>query len=210
MSDGKVHYTNRKKRKYWLHKRFSKKGTPCYYFSAKQNKERLVDEVPDGWVIWEHPESFQPFLRKVMPRVISLEEEELIQHYLEESPHVDEFMVDVRGSQVTIYAAERVEPISQRLSKLFGRDVTKDLDDDALLKMLQGEFAQQVFFAQPCVASLRFTLVDEEKRLFSTERWCCRGSIDDWIDLPNSGSLKSVCEALVPHIGQESFYDLSW
>ena len=57
---------------------------------------------------------------------------------------------------------------------------------------------------------LRFTLIDSNKRIFSTERWCFRGSIDDWISLfeYDDGSLHELCEDLFPHLGQESFYDI--
>ena len=58
---------------------------------------------------------------------------------------------------------------------------------------------------------LRFTLVDEEKRTFSVQRWCFRGSIDDWIDLWSSGhhgKLLDLVRKFCPHIGQDSFFDL--
>lgn len=59
-------------------------------------------------------------------------------------------------------------------------------------------------------AMLRFTLVDNNKRHFFAERWCFRGSIDDWVTIYSLGSdsLETLCEALFPHLGKESFYDL--
>lgn len=36
---------------------------------------------------------------------------------------------------------------------------------------------------------LRFTLVDEDARLFAAERWCFFGSIDDWVPLSGGGDL---------------------
>jgi hypothetical protein len=58
----------------------------------------------------------------------------------------------------------------------------------------------------PC---LKFTLYDDDKRLFETSRWCYRGSIDDWLPLfcdprPLSELAKNYC----PHIGEESFFEL--
>jgi len=58
----------------------------------------------------------------------------------------------------------------------------------------------------PC---LKFTLCDEDKRLFVPHRWCFRGSIDDWIvlcGLPNS--LPDLAEEYCPYIGEESFFVL--
>ena len=36
---------------------------------------------------------------------------------------------------------------------------------------------------------LRFTLDDKKDRTFRVQRWCFKGSIDDWIDLWMSGGL---------------------
>ena len=58
---------------------------------------------------------------------------------------------------------------------------------------------------------MRFTLVDEKDRTFRVQRWCFRGSIDQWIDLWMSGSegkLSDLVKKFCPHIGQESFYEL--
>ena len=55
----------------------------------------------------------------------------------------------------------------------------------------------------------KFTLCDDDKRLFAVSRWCYRGSIDDWF--PLSGGLKPLSELarkFCCHIGNESFYEL--
>ena len=55
---------------------------------------------------------------------------------------------------------------------------------------------------------LRFTLSDADRRLFSVERFCFRGSIDDWINLAVMVPLEESIADYVPHLGEESFYDL--
>jgi hypothetical protein len=55
---------------------------------------------------------------------------------------------------------------------------------------------------------LRFTLIDEDSRKFAAERWCFKGSIDDWIYVSGSGDLATLVKRYAPHIGQESFYEL--
>ncbi len=47
-----VTYTNRKGRKYYLHRGVTKTGKPRYYFSRKEKGE-LVDEIPTGYEINE-------------------------------------------------------------------------------------------------------------------------------------------------------------
>jgi len=55
---------------------------------------------------------------------------------------------------------------------------------------------------------MRFILEDEEKRLFSVERYCFRGSVDDWIQIGGAQHLKTVVEKFMPHLGRESFFEL--
>jgi hypothetical protein len=58
---------------------------------------------------------------------------------------------------------------------------------------------------------LRFTLVDEDDRTFHAQRWCFRGSVDDWIGLWSSGGdgpLTDLVKRFCPHVGRESFYEL--
>ena len=71
-----VQYKNHKGDVYYLYEKFSKKGIACYYFSSKL-KENPLQEIPEGCEIWEHPETFQVFLRKIVPCLITQEEKEL-------------------------------------------------------------------------------------------------------------------------------------
>ncbi len=58
-------------------------------------------------------------------------------------------------------------------------------------------------------ACLKFTLCDDDRRLFAASRWCYRGSIDDWIPLfAGRESLSALAKNLCPHIGEESFFEL--
>ncbi len=57
-------------------------------------------------------------------------------------------------------------------------------------------------------AMLRFVLIDEKERKFSVQRYCFLGSIDDWIDLGESGSLKNLVKTYVKHLGKDSYYEL--
>ncbi len=56
----------------------------------------------------------------------------------------------------------------------------------------------------------RFILVDPEQRLFTAERFCFRGRIDDWMPLLSSGeeSLQTLATRYVKHLSEDSFYEL--
>jgi hypothetical protein len=55
---------------------------------------------------------------------------------------------------------------------------------------------------------LRFTLINDDCRKFAAERWCFRGSIDDWIPVSGCGDLAQLVQRYAAHIGKESFYEL--
>ncbi len=49
---------------------------------------------------------------------------------------------------------------------------------------------------------------DRETRAFATERFCFRGSVDDWIHIGGPGPLAEQVEKYVKHLGRESMYEL--
>jgi hypothetical protein len=58
----------------------------------------------------------------------------------------------------------------------------------------------------PC---LRFSLCDDDKRLFKASRWCYRGSIDGWFALCGGPKpLSQLAADYCRHIGEESFFEL--
>jgi len=55
---------------------------------------------------------------------------------------------------------------------------------------------------------MRFTLHDEDRRTFVVERFCFRGLVDDWMFIGLPDSLDVVLQEFLPHLGQESFFEL--
>ena len=55
---------------------------------------------------------------------------------------------------------------------------------------------------------MRFILDDPEKRDYHAERWCFRGSIDDWICASHSGKIETLAGKLIPTLGTDDFYEL--
>jgi hypothetical protein len=55
---------------------------------------------------------------------------------------------------------------------------------------------------------LRFTLLDPKQRRFDAERMCYLGSIDDWLELGQTGPVAELARALIPTLGTDEFYDL--
>ncbi len=55
---------------------------------------------------------------------------------------------------------------------------------------------------------MRFTLSDPDERTYDAERWCYRGSVDDWIYAGHSGKIEQLARELVPTLGTDDFYEL--
>ena len=51
---------------------------------------------------------------------------------------------------------------------------------------------------------MQFILVDEKRRSFLPQRYCFRGSIDDWISIGLPDTLANVVKAYVKHLGKQS------
>ncbi len=58
------------------------------------------------------------------------------------------------------------------------------------------------------MAMMRFILVDQKYREYKAQRYCFKGSIDDWIELDRSDDLQKLANRYCYHLGKESFYDL--
>jgi hypothetical protein len=54
----------------------------------------------------------------------------------------------------------------------------------------------------------RFQLTDKTKRLFSANRWCFLGNIEDWHLLDSERSLADLAKKYLKHIRKQSFYEL--
>ena len=57
-------------------------------------------------------------------------------------------------------------------------------------------------------AVFRFILVDPEQRLFAPERYCFRGSVDNWISVGPEESIEKLASEYLKHLGQDSMFDL--
>ena len=55
---------------------------------------------------------------------------------------------------------------------------------------------------------MRFKLVNATDRIFIAERFCSRGSINDWIPIGDAGNLSELSWKYIRHINNDSFYEL--
>ena len=87
---------------------------------------------------------------------------------------------------------------SETFSEMFTR-ARPDLDPTQIAALV----AQAVHY----FPMIQFLLEDEQRRIFTAQRYCFRGAIDDWIDI-GYGPLTQLVKQYVPHLGQESYFEL--
>ncbi len=188
-----VEYTNRKGKKYYLNVGKTKTGKPRYYFSMK-TREKLAEEIPEGYEIYEHPGNAQVFLRKEIPPLITELEKKLIEKELKELDGSRLYIADVKGEEIVIYESNKnVED----LKEVFG-SISHDTS----------RFENIIKSKTTYSPIMKFILVDEKKRTVIVNRYCFLGSIDDWINVAGPMHLKEASEAFSQHLGKESFFDV--
>lgn len=190
-------YLNRRGERYYLLQGTTRTGKPRYYVSRKAGGVP-VEQVPEGYEIYEHPERGLVSVRKVRPsRVLPVERERLTQ-WTRQFAGTEYFFVDVQADSLVIYTpASDLAQTMSTMSQLFG-------------SFPGGAAAARDWLARQAMysAMFRFTLADEAKRLFSAERWCFRGSIDDWFPLSGPQPLETLARKYLPHLNRESFFEL--
>ena len=193
-----VQYTNRKSRTYYLHQGKTKKGNPRYYFSMKGDSN-LVEDLPDGYEIHEHPVNAQVFLRKKQARIITDIEKHLIGKHLGKLKSSRRYVFDIKGKVITIFESDQdVGDLRELFNEVsYPGSWHAQFTVDSFIDCNIGYFPV-----------MRVTLDDETKRTFVIERYSFRGSIEDWIYIDGPDALDDLLDSYSKHLGKESFYDL--
>ena len=194
-----VQYTNRKGRTYYLCQGVTKKGKPRYYF-AREPKGQAVEQVPEGYEIRESVNGVVSLAKK-RPVQILPDERLAIEAAIKRHPKARNYRVDVKGERIVVYErsgpdVENLAPLLRRMGGVLSRRVEE----------MQAFLDESARFSPV----MRFTLSDEEKRTFQTERWCYRGSIDDWIHIGPSGSLYLLAQRFIPKLGTDALFEELW
>ena len=85
---------------------------------------------------------------------------------------VKDYKIDVKGKAIIVYTAGQSVETLAGLFKELHPDPTAN---PQLMTVLRG-----VIQYSPM---MQFILEEKEQRLFTVQRYCFRGSIDDWIDI---------------------------
>ena len=187
-----IQHTTRTGKTYYLHAGKGKIGKPNYFFSTEPEGP-LVNSVPEGFEIYENVGG-QVFLRRKQPKLITDEELALVKEALKRHAEEWRYRVEVKKTAVLIYEAP---------------DNTAGFERIALPWISKATIKESVIQNANYMAVMRFVLADAEKRLFLPERFCFRGSVDDWIDIGGPAQkLSVVLKKFIKHLGKESIFEL--
>jgi hypothetical protein len=185
-----VEHTSRTGKTYYLHKKQTRTGRTTWFFSQKSDGE-LADAIPDGYEVYESVNG-QVFLRKKVAQEILPAELALVETALGRHREAWQHRVEVKKNAITIYEAGEPEHLDQLSREFLGRPATAE-------ERLKGAYYMAV---------LRFILIGKTTREFVTERFCFRGSVDDWIHIGGPGTLTEQVGKYMQHLGRESMYEL--
>ena len=190
-------YLNRRRKTYFLQRSSSRTGKETYSFTMKPPKNP-VDSVPEGFEIFEDPQTAQVFLRRPKPTEILPEELALAKQVVQQEERLRLAQVLIEKNAIVIYTSDLAPSgVDKILDELLPAGSTR--------RASLGEFFLQTARLSPM---MRFVLVDGPTRTFQTERWCFRGSVDGWLPLFTHAALKDLLEEFVPSLGTEAFFEL--
>ncbi|NCP15635.1 hypothetical protein GW866_01125 [bacterium] len=192
-----ITYTNRKGFTYFLCKGTTKTGKARYYF-AREQKGEPVAEIPPGYEIEESVNGIVSLV-KARPRLIPAEEAASVEAALQRHPKGRNYRLAVKHDRIVIY--EGVGPDIEGLKAL---SVMMGMAQETFEDRLRVEMESYTQFT----AVMQFILDDPERREYHAERWCYRGSIDDWIYAGHSGKIDQLARTLIPTLGTDDFYEL--
>ena len=154
-----------------------------YFFSTKPNGP-LAEALPEGFEAYENIRG-QVFCRRIQAKLISDAERDCIERGIEGSRRRHSYKTEVRGKILTIF--ERTNPWRESSGNPWQR------------------FIDERFMNYQAV--VRFVLEDQERRLFRPERYCFRGSVDDWIEMGPPDTIEKVASVYLKHLGEDSMFE---
>jgi hypothetical protein len=187
-----ITHTNRKGDIYYLHQGPARAGKPTYFFSRKQ-EGTLAEAVPEDYEVYEKPQG-QVFLRKAVPSAILPLEAAMVEAGIRRAG-INVFRTDVEKNSIVVYLPNQSVEEGERLMSEFGLSPDRERIE---------EWQRRSSMA----AMMRFVLRDTETRRFEVQRWCFRGSVDNWSYPLASGDLSTLVAKYVRHLDKASFFDL--
>ncbi len=181
-------YVNRKGRRYYLRAIPTAKGKTRYVFSRETASDALY-RLPAGFVVRESVNGVVSLARK-RDRLVRDGEVEVVRSVLAAESRLARYAVEERKDAIWVF--EPLGPSPEEISKIYRIPL-----DRAQQEPVTGQYTP-IF---------RFMLFDPVARTFYAERMCFLGG-ESWMGVHRPGPLRKLASMLLPHLGQESFFEL--
>ena len=191
-------HTNRKGEVYYLYDNgLTKAGNKKYTFSKNNASGKPpVESIPEGYHIYESPNG-QVFLRKNSSVLITEIEAKLAKNKAKKILNRISYIVDISKNIISIYTADTESTTLENEMENMGIPIFQ-----------REKYSEYRLKNRYYSADVRFKLSKKSGRLYQTERFCYRGSVDDWIEIGDPGPLSDLLEKYLPHVGKESIFEL--
>jgi hypothetical protein len=191
-------YENRRGEIYYLLEGKTSTGKPKYSMSRKPSGKQ-VEALPVGYEIYEAPEHGQVHARQIKLSAITPSERQTVADAMRRYSAIEQAIVDVEEDSLVVWTpsmgVSEAETLIHDLAGSVSTSRARELRESVLKRSRYEKM-------------LRFLLVNPDRRLFAVQRWCFRGSIDDWIRVGGPGPLADLAKEYAKHLGRESFFEL--
>jgi hypothetical protein len=184
-------YTTRRGKTYYLHTG-PKRGGGLQHYLSTDFKGSVAGAIPEGFEIYETPNG-QVYLRKKKPARIQPDELALVERELQNhqtSKH--RCLAEISDERIIIHEGDTNIDALREINMRFS---APGLEEYAVRNANY-------------MSVMRFVLQDEAKRVFRPERYCFRGSVEDWISIGEPDQLKKLAAKFLKHLGRDSLYEL--
>lgn len=188
-------YTNRQGKKHYFKAVPTKSGKYRYYVTISDEYPNLIEDIPSGFEVAELPEEAKVVIRKIKPVHTTQEEKEILHDAIKDFSAIKDFFIHTEDDYLWVYHSQFSYPGGQEES--MSRAEAKQHFGEGIEPWMR-------FFT-----SLRFQLVDHEKRFFQAERVVFLGFYGhDFHPIGEIGSIEDVAREYGQHLGKDSFFDI--
>lgn len=188
-------YTNRQGKTHYFRAVQTKTGKYRYYVTQSEEYPDLIEHVPRGFEVAELPEEAKVVIRKIKPVYTRQEEKEIVFDAIKEFSAIKDFFVHAEADYLSVYHSQ--------FSSTGGQE-----ESLSRVEAIQ-YFGEGIERWMRFLTSLRFRLVDKEKRLFQTERVVYLGFFDhSFHPVGQAEVIEDVARKYGQHLGRDSFFDI--
>lgn len=188
-------YTNRQGKTHYFRAVETKSGKYRYYVTISDKYPNLLEEIPRGFEVAELPEEGKVVFRKIKPVRTTQEEKEIVHDAIEEFSAINDFFIHPEGNYLYVYHSQ--------FNSTGGQE--PNLNRQEAIEYFGEHIERWMRF----LTSLRFLLIDKEKRLFQTERVVFLGYFDhSFHAIGDAGVIEDVAREYGQHLGRDSFFNI--